>query len=185
MSEQPPVSEVPDAVSKLEPASLTGPDTPRLAEGTSVATATTLLPLQAARVVSRPGWRRWPWLFAGGLSLLLGVVGIALPLLPTTPFVLLAAFCFARGSERCEAWLVTHPRFGPMVRQWRANRAVPLRAKRLAWGMMALSAAISAWVMPVLPWLPAVCCLCVGIWMWRLPTATDTAVSDAAESTVE
>ncbi|MBO9686453.1 YbaN family protein [Roseateles chitosanitabidus] len=116
-------------------------------------------------------WRRLPWLIAGGLSLLLGVIGIFLPLLPTTPFVLLAAFCFARGSARCEAWLVGHPRFGPMVVQWRANRAVPLRAKQMAWGMMAVSSAISWAVMPVLPWLPAVCCLAVGVWLWRLPTA--------------
>lgn len=122
-----------------------------------------------------PHWRRWPWLLAGGLSLLLGVIGIVLPLLPTTPFVLLAAFCFARGSERCEAWLLNHPRFGPMVRQWRATRAIPLRAKQLAWGMMTVSSLISAWLMPVLPWLPAVCCLCVGVWMWRLPTATPVA----------
>lgn len=116
-------------------------------------------------------WRRLPWMGGGGLSLVLGVIGIFLPLLPTTPFVLLAAFCFARGSARCEAWLVGHPRFGPMVVKWRANRAVPLRAKQMAWGMMAISSIISALVMPVVPWLPAVCCLAVGLWLWRLPTA--------------
>ena len=116
-------------------------------------------------------WRRLPWMAAGALSLLLGVIGIFLPLLPTTPFVLLAAFCFARGSARCEAWLVGPPRFGPMVLQWRATRAVPLRAKQAAWIMMAVSSVISALVMPVLPWLPAVCCLAVGLWLWRLPTA--------------
>lgn len=116
-------------------------------------------------------WRRLPWMVGGAVSLVLGVIGIFLPLLPTTPFVLLAAFCFARGSARCEAWLVGHPRFGPMIVQWRANRAVPLRAKQMAWGMMAISSIISALVMPVVPWLPAVCCLAVGIWLWRLPTA--------------
>jgi uncharacterized membrane protein YbaN (DUF454 family) len=120
-------------------------------------------------------------MLAGGLSLLLGIIGIVLPLLPTTPFVLLAAFCFARGSERCETWLLTHPRFGPMVRQWRATRAIPLRAKQLAWSMMTVSALVSAWWMPVLPWLPAVCCLAVGLWMWRLPTAVPGA-DPAAES---
>ncbi|WP_416761930.1 YbaN family protein [Roseateles sp. So40a] len=116
-------------------------------------------------------WRRVPWLVAGVLSLVLGVIGIFLPLLPTTPFVLLAAFCFARGSARCEAWLLGHPRFGPMVVQWRARRAVPLRAKQMAWGMMTVSSVISWLVMPVVPWLPAVCCLAVGIWLYRLPTA--------------
>ncbi|OWQ88679.1 hypothetical protein CDN99_14360 [Roseateles aquatilis] len=116
-------------------------------------------------------WRRLPWLVGGALALLLGVIGIFLPLLPTTPFVLLAAFCFARGSARCEAWLVGHPRFGPMIVQWRATRAVPLRAKQAAWIMMTISSVVSAWFMPVLPWLPAVCCLAVGLWLWRLPTA--------------
>ncbi|WP_431102496.1 YbaN family protein [Roseateles noduli] len=116
-------------------------------------------------------WRRLPWMVGGALSLVLGVIGIFLPLLPTTPFVLLAAFCFARGSARCEAWLVDHPRFGPMIVQWRATRAVPLRAKQAAWVMMTISSIISALVMPVVPWLPAVCCLAVGLWLWRLPTA--------------
>ena len=111
-------------------------------------------------------WRRLPWMVGGALSLVLGVIGIFLPLLPTTPFVLLAAFCFARGSARCEAWLVGHPRFGPMIVQWRATRAVPLRAKQAAWVMITISSIISALVMPVVPWLPA-----VGLWLGRLPTA--------------
>ena len=100
-------------------------------------------------------WRRLPWLIAGLISLLLGVIGIFVPLLPTTPFVLLAAACFSRGSTRCEHWLVTHPRFGPMVRDWREQHAVPLRAKQYAIGMMALGS-LSAWLsLPRLNWLPA------------------------------
>ena len=58
-------------------------------------------------------WQRVLWSLAGTLALATGIVGIFLPLLPTTPFVLLAAFCFSRGSARLEAWLLAHPRWGP------------------------------------------------------------------------
>ena len=115
-------------------------------------------------------WRRVPWLLAGLLSLALGIVGIFLPLLPTTPFVLLAAACFARGSSRCEAWLLGHPRFGPMVRDWRNHHAIPWRAKQFAWVMMAIGSASAAWSLPRLKWLPALCCAAVAWWMWRQPT---------------
>lgn len=118
-----------------------------------------------------PAWRRVLWLAAGGLALATGLVGIVLPLLPTTPFVLLAAFCFARGHPPLEAWLLAHPRFGPMVRNWRARRVIPLRAKQLAWTMMSLASLWALWVMPLRwGWLPGVCCLAVGVWMARLPS---------------
>jgi uncharacterized protein len=126
----------------------------------------------AAPSAQRPPWQRALWLAAGAGSLLLGIVGIFLPLLPTTPFVLLAAFCFSRGSERCERWILQHPRFGPMVRDWREHRAVPLRAKQLAVAMMALGSAWAWWLMPPrIGWLPALLCAAVALWMWRLPTA--------------
>ena len=79
------------------------------------------------------------WLAAGVASLALGIVGIVLPLLPTVPFVILAAYCFSRGSRRWEQWLLDHPKLGPIVRDWREHHAVPLRAKQLATGMMAIS----------------------------------------------
>jgi len=120
----------------------------------------------------RARWQRRLWLLAGGVSLVVGIIGIALPLLPTTPFVLLAAFCFSRGSERWEAWLLAHPRYGTMVRHWRQNRAVPLRAKQLASVMMAASSLGSWWVIQShWRWVPGVCCLTVALWLWRLPTA--------------
>ena len=120
---------------------------------------------------TRPLWQRLLWVAAGVLMLAVGVAGVFLPLLPTTPFVLLAAFCFSRGSERCERWLLAHPRLGPMVRDWREHHAVPLRAKQLAWAMMALGVAWAAFVLP----LPAVAlaallCAATAWWLWRLPT---------------
>ncbi len=123
------------------------------------------------RPVARPAWLRALWLAGGGLALLLGFIGIFLPLLPTVPFVLLAAWCFSRGSARWERWLLNHPRFGPMIRAWRARRVVPLRAKLLAWTMMAVGAGWAAWVLPSpWRWLPAGVCLAVGLWMARLPS---------------
>jgi uncharacterized membrane protein YbaN (DUF454 family) len=61
----------------------------------------------------------------GWLALALGFVGVFLPLLPTTPFVLLAAFFFSRGSERLHRWLRDHPRFGSYVRDWEAEQVIP------------------------------------------------------------
>lgn len=118
----------------------------------------------------RPLWQRVLWMGAGGLALLTGIIGIFVPLLPTTPFVLLAAACFSRGSARWEAWLLNHRYFGPMVRDWREHRAVPLRAKQFATVMMILGSLGAAYAMPRVPWLPALCCLAVGAWLWRLPT---------------
>jgi uncharacterized membrane protein YbaN (DUF454 family) len=115
--------------------------------------------------------QRLLWMLAGLVSLLVGIVGIFVPLLPTTPLVLLAAFCFSRGSERLEAWLLGHPRFGPMVRAWRRDRSVPLRAKQFATAMMAISATGTWWVVQSpWRWAPAVVCACVAVWLWRLPT---------------
>lgn len=132
---------------------------------------------QASPPKPRAAWRRLLWLLAGSASLLLGLVGIFVPLLPTTPFVLLAALCFARGCARCERWLLQHPRLGPMVHDWRERRAMPLRAKQLASVMMAVGSAWAWWVLPRFGWLPALCCAGVALWLWRLPTAPARAPS--------
>ena len=65
----------------------------------------------------------------GALSLLLGLVGIFVPLLPTTPFLLLAAALWVRSSPKLYAWLLAHRRLGPYIRNFRENRAIPLRTK--------------------------------------------------------
>jgi uncharacterized membrane protein YbaN (DUF454 family) len=126
---------------------------------------------RAAEQASRRRWRRAAWALAGALALVVGLIGVVVPLLPTTPFVLLAAFCFARSSERCERWMLEHARFGPIVRDWRARRAVPLRAKQFATVMMATGCISAAFLLPArVAWLPALVCTVTAVWLWRLPT---------------
>jgi uncharacterized membrane protein YbaN (DUF454 family) len=75
---------------------------------------------------------RFVYIVIGCIAVALGVAGIFLPLLPTTPFLLVAAWAFAQSSPRLEAWLNNHPRLGPPLAAWRERRAIPVRAKLLA-----------------------------------------------------
>jgi uncharacterized protein len=98
------------------------------------------------------------YLWLGYASLALGIVGIFLPLLPTTPFVLLAAWCFTRSNPALAERLYNHPRFGTLLTTWRDQRAIPRRAKILALTTLALSYGLILLVSqsPVLPILLAV-----------------------------
>lgn len=75
---------------------------------------------------------RWLWVILGLLSLGLAVIGIVLPLLPTVPLLILAAFFFARSSERLHNWLINHRMFGPPIRDWQRNGAISSYGKRWA-----------------------------------------------------
>jgi uncharacterized protein len=113
------------------------------------------------------------FLAAGFLALALGIAGIVLPVLPTTPFMLLAAACFARSSPRFHQWLLRHRTFGPIVSEWERHRAIPYRTK--IWGIvlmsMTLAASITFFVRPV--WLKAALAVfgvAMAVWLYRRPS---------------
>jgi uncharacterized membrane protein YbaN (DUF454 family) len=96
-------------------------------------------------------FRKWILATVGIAAVSLGMIGIVVPLLPTTPFLLLAAACFVRSSERLYAWLIHHRWFGDYIRHYREHRAITLQAKvvtlMLLWGVIGYTAfgIVTAW----------------------------------------
>ncbi len=76
--------------------------------------------------------KRLIWRLFGLVCVGLAIAGVALPLVPTTPFLLLAAFAFARSSPRLHAWLLAHKRFGPLIRNWQAHGGIDRKSKIVA-----------------------------------------------------
>ncbi|RBA24736.1 YbaN family protein [Herminiimonas fonticola] len=94
--------------------------------------------------------------FAGGVALVLGVIGIFLPGLPTTPFVLVAAACFAKASPRVHQWMLQHPLLGPMLRNWQEHRSLTRRTKYVAIISMVLMLGVSIWTFSDRPWIQVI-----------------------------
>jgi uncharacterized membrane protein YbaN (DUF454 family) len=115
---------------------------------------------------------RYALLTVGWLSVVLGVVGIFLPVLPTTPFLLLAAACFARSSERFYNWLVNHPKLGPWIRDYLDGNGIPLKGKVYAIGLMWVSISFSCFLVPLF-WARAfmlTSAVCVTVYILRQKT---------------
>lgn len=107
--------------------------------------------------------RRWGYISIAGVALILGVLGIFLPLLPTTPFLLVAAWAASKGSRRLHFWLWRHPRLGSLLWAWHRQGAVPRRAKWLALIALGIS---WGWLFLLQPgvWVLLVCaCLFSGV----------------------
>ena len=113
----------------------------------------------------------WLWRALALLSLLLGLIGVFVPGLPTVPFLLVAAWAGGHGWPALERWLLQHPRHGPAIRRWREHRAVPRRAKWMASAMMLFSStliALSAAPLALKLGAPLLMAA-VAAWLWRRP----------------
>lgn len=100
------------------------------------------------------------WIIIGVISVGCGIAGIALPLVPTTPFLLLAAFAFARSSPRLHGALLDHPHFGPIIQNWNRHGAIDRRSKTLATLMLIGCVCISLYLqIPVWLFVIQVCIL--------------------------
>ena len=95
---------------------------------------------------------RFLWLLAGLAALALGAIGVVLPLLPTTPFLLLAAFAFARSSKRLNAWLREHRTFGPLIDNWHRDGSIDRKAKRAAI-IVIVATPVITWLLDAPTWI--------------------------------
>ena len=110
---------------------------------------------------------------AGTVALVLGLIGLMLPVVPTTPFLLVAAACYARASERFYNALIRNKTFGPVILEWRTHRSIPWRTKLFAIALMSvtLGTSIVFFVKPPAAKLAlALVGLAVCIWLYRIPS---------------
>ncbi|MGA7298338.1 MAG: YbaN family protein [Rhodanobacteraceae bacterium] len=121
--------------------------------------------------MSEPARFRWAWMCLAYFSLALGIIGIFVPVMPTSPFVIVAALAAARGSKRMQFRLLRDKRFGHMIRDWYRYGAVKRSAKWLTTIAMSVSAAGMLWFSPdpVLPLIVIGIMLVVDVWLWLRP----------------
>ena len=112
---------------------------------------------------------------AGCVCIVFAYIGVITPGIPYSPFVVAAAFCFARSSERAHAWIMNHPVFGPFLTNWSTKRVFPQRMKYLMLAMMTVSLALMtvSGVKPIGVLSTAVFMMLVAVWAWRYPSTVD------------
>lgn len=123
---------------------------------------------------------------AGLLSVLLGLIGVVLPGLPTTPFLLLAAACFAKSSPRLHRRLLENKLLGPLIKNWEETRSIPKRAKTIAFVMIAMVAVHSVWMLDTLAYKVLLLMVLIFpvVFLWRLPVTESLAVKQESADRV-
>ena len=128
--------------------------------------------------------KRHAFLLVGWLAVALGLIGAFLPLMPTTVFLLIAAWAFARSSPSLHQWLREHPRYGHMIRGWEEHHAMPRRAKRVAWITLAASYLFTATLLGPLSWgaiIGGICIAGVAIYIAHIPVLENKTSAPALE----
>jgi len=116
----------------------------------------------------------------GTICVIVGLIGVVLPILPTTPFMLLAAWCYMRSSRRFYNRIMNNKVFGPILREWRLHRSIPRRAKTMAMILMPSTFAISILFFVPIFWvqiLLTIMCLGMLYFIWRIPVRNISADS--------
>lgn len=117
--------------------------------------------------------KKWVLKVTGLIFVGLAILGVVLPILPTTPFLLVAAACFAKSSPRLQKKLLANKTFGPLIHEWQQHRSIPRKAKRVALLTIILSVVWSAYLLKNIMLTLLVFVLVLGpfIFLWRLPVS--------------
>jgi uncharacterized membrane protein YbaN (DUF454 family) len=114
------------------------------------------------------------WTGLGLLSLAMAYVGVVTPGIPYSPFVVFAAYCFGKGSERLHRWIYNHKLFGPFLTNWGTKRVFPLKMKYFMLAMMTTSLVIMSFTVPVKGVVyTGIFMACVALWAWRYPSSVE------------
>jgi len=133
-------------------------------------------------------FKRYSLMTIGVVSLILGVIGIVLPLLPTTPFLLLSASCFAKSSDKFYQWLINHRWFGSYIQNYRSGRGLPLKVKWTTIALLWLSIGSSVIFFVDFFWaklLMITIACCVSCYLLTRPTLKPTPVQAKAKLSIE
>lgn len=118
--------------------------------------------------------KQFLWKILGFCSLGLAYVGVVTPGIPYSPFVVFAAYCFAKGSPKMHAWLYNHKLFGPFLTNWGEKRVFPLKMKYFMLAMMTTSLIIMSFTVPVKGVVyTGIFMACVAVWAWRYPSSVE------------